>query len=142
MWNGGHSSQAAWLNARLKQAESDYDFSQLNESASVTMDRSGLVAVFTPEHASEHADGANRGTMRAPNMRKRESLTRFQVPASPAAPTTTHGGYPTPGAVPIPTTVKPLTMLQSALGVDIAEGYKISPDVIDKKDLEYLNFFL
>ena len=142
MWNGGHSSQAAWLNARLKQAESDYDFSQLNESASVTMDRSGLVAVFTPEHASEHADGANRGTMRAPNMRKRESLTRFQVPASPAAPTTTHGGYPTPGAVPIPTTAKPLTMLQSALGVDIAEGYKISPDVIDKKDLEYLNFFL
>ena len=103
-----------WLNLRLKEAESDFDFCQLSESGSVTLDRSGLVAVFTPEHARDHATGANKGTMRNPNMRMREDLTRFQTaPASPSS-TTTHGGYPTPGAPTVPTTVKPPTKLDFA----------------------------
>ena len=131
-----------WLNLRLKEAESDFDFCQLSESGSVTLDRSGLVAVFTPEHARDHATGANKGTMRNPNMRMREDLTRFQTaPASPSS-TTTHGGYPTPGAPTVPTTtVKPPTMLQNALG-ELADGYKLSAESIEKADLNYLNFFL
>ena len=32
-------------------------------------------------------------------------------------------------------------MLQNALG-ELADGYRISPDTIDKKDLEFLNSFL
>ena len=142
MWNGGQSLQMGWLNLRLKEAESDFDFCQLSESGSVTLDRSGLVAVFTPEHARDHATGANKGTMRNPNMRMREDLTRFQTaPASPSS-TTTHGGYPTPGAPTVPTTtVKPPTMLQNALG-ELADGYKLSAESIEKADLNYLNFFL
>ena len=142
MWNGGQASQAGWLNSRLKASESNYDFSQLVESGTVLTDKGGLVAVFTPEHAHDHATGANRGTMRKPNMRLRESLTRFQTAPLSPAPLNTHGGYPTPSSVnaPIPAT-RPPTMLQAALG-ELADGYRIAPDTIDKKDLDFLNSFL
>ena len=38
MWNGGHASQAGWLNSRLKANESNFDFSQLVESGTVLTD--------------------------------------------------------------------------------------------------------
>ena len=142
MWNGGQASQAGWLNSRLKANESNFDFSQLVESGTVLTDKGGLVAVFTPEHAHDHATGANRGTMRKPNMRLRESLTRFQTAPLSPAPLNTHGGYPTPSSInaPIPAT-RPPTMLQAALG-ELADGYRIAPDTIDKKDLDFLNSFI
>ena len=43
MWNGGQSLQMGWLNLRLKEAESDFDFCQLSESGSVTLDLTVLV---------------------------------------------------------------------------------------------------
>ena len=38
MWNGGHASQAGWLNSRLKANESNFDFSQLVDSGTVLTD--------------------------------------------------------------------------------------------------------
>ena len=142
MWNGGQASQAAWLNACLKRHENDYDYSQLNESGTVLTDKGGKVAVFTPEHGHDHASGANRGTTRAPNMRMRESLARFHTLPGTPSPPMTHGGYPTPSSVPPDTSgVKPPTMLQNALG-ELAESYRVAPEAIEKKDLEYLNEFI
>ena len=142
MWNGGQASQAAWLNACLKRHENDYDYGQLNESGTVLTDKGGKVAVFTPEHGHDHASGANRGTTRAPNMRMRESLARFHTLPGTPSPPMTHGGYPTPSSVPPDTSgVKPPTMLQNALG-ELAESYRVAPEAIEKKDLEYLNEFI
>ena len=149
-WNGSQATQASWFNEKLKSAEKDFQFFQLSASATVTTER-GLITVFSPEHALEHAKGECQGTMRAPNRRKREdllarSLAKSATYASVASPAPiAHGGHPTPPSVSVPTTTsttsKPTTMLQDILG-ELADGYKISNETIEKVDLAYLNFFL
>ena len=52
LWDGGATRQASWLNKKLKDAEADYDFTQLCTSGTVTLTKSGSIAVFSPEHAS------------------------------------------------------------------------------------------
>ena len=151
-WNGSQASQASWFNEKLKSAEKDFQFFQLSVSATVTTER-GLITVFSPEHALEHAKGECQGTMRAPNRRKREDLLARSLAKSaasatspmPPSPSGAHGGHPTPPSVSVPTTTsttsKPTTMLQDILG-ELADGYKISNETIEKVDLAYLNFFL
>ena len=74
-WNGGQATRAAWFNLRIKAAQKDFGFVQLNESATVAgSDLKGFVAVFSPAHGLEHAHGQNKGSFRSPNMRMREDL--------------------------------------------------------------------
>ena len=131
-WRGGQAEQAAWLFAKLKQAEDDYGFCQLNRTGAAPITSKALVAVFSPAHAREREALENVGTFRAPNMRMREDLTIYQVNSA----ATTHGGYPTPSS-----SAKTPSMLERALG-EAAENYKIAPETIEKEDLRYLNFFL
>ena len=149
LWDGGTTRQASWLNKKLKDAEADFDYSQLSASGTVTLNKSGLIAVFSPEHALEHAEGQNQGTMRAPNTRTREhllarSLARQPVQAQPPL-VGSSGGHPAPTPSPtvqtLATTPKAATMLEEVLG-ELGKRYVVSPESIEKLDLEYLNFFL
>ena len=66
-WDGGQATQAAWFNKKLKEAEDDFGFVQLNRSATVAgASLRELVAVFSPSHGLEHASGENQGTFRNP----------------------------------------------------------------------------
>ena len=58
-WDGCQARQASWFNEKLKRAEADYEFNQLCVSATVTLEKSGAIAVHSPEHALEHAEGRN-----------------------------------------------------------------------------------
>ena len=73
-WDGSQTRQASWLNQKRKEAEADFDFKQLCVSNTVTLSKSATIAVLSPKHALEHADGQNKGTMRAPSMRARKEL--------------------------------------------------------------------
>ena len=134
-WRGGQAEQAAWLFGKLKAAEDDYGFCQLNRTGAAPITSKALVAVFSPAHAKEREAQENVGTFRAPNMRMREDLSAYHLDG---AARTAHGGYPTP--TPTPTSKTP-SMLERALG-EAAENYKIAPETIEKEDLRYLNFFL
>ena len=92
-WDGGSAHQATWFNQKLKSAECDFEFHQLCTSTTVTLKKNGTIAVFSPEHAVEHAQGANKGTMRAPNNRKREDLLARSL-AKAASSTTTSSPIP------------------------------------------------
>ena len=93
-WKGGKAEQAAWLTGRLKAAEDDYGFYQLNTTGAAPITSKALVAVFSPAHAQEREARANRGTFRSPNMRSREDLTSYHA-SNPTHPPSVHGGYPT-----------------------------------------------
>ena len=95
-WDGGSAHQATWFNQKLKSAECDFEFHQLCTSTTVTLKKNGTIAVFSPEHAVEHAQGANKGTMRAPNNRKREDLLARSL-AKAASSTTTSSPSPSSG---------------------------------------------
>ena len=69
----------------MKLIQSIYDFKQLMTTATVTM-KDGSKAVFSAEHALEHAKCENVGTMREPNSRRRESIAT-RLPSSASAPT-------------------------------------------------------
>ena len=101
-----------------------------------------------------HAQGLNKGTMRAPNNRKREDLlarslakAASSMTSSSPIPSTGHGGFPTP--TPAPATYaaaassspKPKTMLEDKLG-ELASNYKLSSETIEEAQLRFLNFFL
>ena len=140
LWDGGTTRQASWLNKKLKDAEADFDYSQLCASGTVTLNKSGLIAVFSPEHALEHAEGQNQGTMRAPNTRTREhllarSLARQPVQAQPPL-VGSSGGHPAPTPSPtvqtLATTPKAATMLEEVLG-ELGKRYIVSPESIEKK---------
>ena len=152
-WDGSQARQASWFNEKLKRAEADFEFHQLCVSGTVTLEKSGAIAVHSPEHALEHAEGRCKGTMRAPNRRVRESLlTRSlanmasTVTSSPA-PSGAHGGFPTPTPTTAPATsatsitTKPSTMLENALG-ELAGNYKLASEMIEKAQLRFLNYFL
>ena len=64
-WNGSQATQASWFNEKLKSAEKDFQFFQLSASATVTTER-GLITVFSPEHALEHAKGGARAQCARP----------------------------------------------------------------------------
>ena len=145
-WDGSQARQASWFNEKLKRAEADFEFHQLCVSGTVTLEKSGAIAVHSPEHALEHAEGRCKGTMRAPNRRVRESLlTRSlanmasTVTSSPA-PSGAHGGFPTPTPTTAPATsatsitTKPSTMLENALG-ELAGNYKLASEMIEKAQL-------
>ena len=104
LWDGGATRQASWLNKKLKDAEADYDFTQLCTSGTVTLTKSGSIAVFSPEHALEHANETNQGTMRAPNTRTRELLLAWPLARQPiqAPPPLvgSSGGHPAPTPSP------------------------------------------
>ena len=149
LWDGGATRQASWLNKKLKDGEADYDFTQLCTSGTVTLARSGLIAVFSPEHALEHANEENQGTMRAPNTRTRElllarSLARQPIQAPPPL-VGSSGGHPAPTPSPTvqtqATTPKAVTMLEEVLG-ELGRRYVVSPESIEKLELDFLNFFL
>ena len=61
-WKGGQAEQAAWLYGRLKAAEDDYGFYQLNTTGAAPISSKALVAVFSPAHALEREARQNRGT--------------------------------------------------------------------------------
>ena len=136
-WKGGQAEQAAWLYGRLKAAEDDYGFYQLNTTGAAPISSKALVAVFSPAHAQEREARQNRGTFRAPNMRAREDLSAYHATNVTSTPTI-HGGYPTQT---VPTGKNMPTMLERALG-EAADGYKIAPETIEEEDLRYLNHFL
>ena len=148
MWDGSQARQATWFNEKLKRAEADFEFHQLCQSTTVTMSKSGAIAVFSPEHALEHAQGTNKGTMRAPSNRKREDLlARSLAKATAATASPTPAGAQTPTPVPVPTTTtyaaaaatyaaatsgaKPTTMLEDMLG-ELASNYKLSSETLDR----------
>jgi len=153
MWDGSQARQATWFNEKLKRAEADFEFHQLCQSTTVTMSKSGAIAVFSPEHALEHAQGTNKGTMRAPSNRKREDLlarSLAKATAATASPTPAGAPSPTPTSVPVPTAtsyaaatsgIKPTTMLEDMLG-ELASNYRLSSETIEKSQLAFLNYFL
>lgn len=139
IWSGGQAERAPWFNLKIHEVENDYTLSQLCETGTVPIASRGVVAVFSPSHAAEHAAGAARGTTRRPNTRAREDLTKFRTATGPMSPG--HGGYPTPtqGTAPS-TTTKPVSMLQAQIG-ELADGYKIAPETIEQVDFELCKHF-
>ena len=146
-WMGQTANQALFFVTLLKLLQSIYEFKQLITTATVTM-KDGKKAVFSAEHALEHAKGENVGTMREPNPRKRESIAA-RLPSSAPAPTPAaaapHGGHPTPTP---PTTglstssSKTPTTLEALLGDELANDYKISSETIERKDNDVLGFIM
>ena len=63
-WDGSQTRQASWFNLKLKVAEANYDFRTLYETSTVVLAKSGLIAVYSVDHAYEHAQGGNKGTIR------------------------------------------------------------------------------
>ena len=118
----------------------------------VVMPKSGNIAVFSTEHAVEHAHGTNKGTARAPNMRTRVDLLTSPVqqagtptPVPPLIGGSAGHPAPTPSAVPPSTSApasKPTTEIEDALGVEGAKRYRIAPEMIEEAQLDLLNFFL
>ena len=146
VWNGSQADQAQWLNAKLREAKSDYIFNALVATGAIPITTRGYTAVFGPQHALEHVSGQNIGTFKTPNMRGREDLNAYRT-STPSAPTPpgAHGGYPSP-TVPTAgsaasTATKTTSILQDALG-ELADQYKIAPDAILEADLRYLNHFV
>jgi len=84
IWSGGQAERAPWFNLKIHEVENDYTLSQLCETGTVLIASRGVVAVFSPSHAAEHAAGAARGTTRRPNTRAREDLTKFRKEADDA----------------------------------------------------------
>lgn len=130
----------------MKLVFSIYDFKQLMTTATVTM-KDGTKAVFSPEHALEHAKGENIGSARKPNTRRREDIaTRLltnSAPGTTPSPAAPHGGHPTPTVPTVQTSAssKPPTLLESQLG-ELAHGYKIAPEIIEMKDDDILTFII
>ena len=145
-WLGATSNQAIFFMTLMKLVFSIYDFKQLMTTATVTM-KDGTKAVFSPEHALEHAKGENMGSARKPNTRRREDIaTRLltnSAPGTTPSPAAPHGGHPTPTVPTVQTSAssKPPTLLESQLG-ELAHGYKIAPEIIEMKDDDILTFII
>ena len=145
-WLGATSNQAIFFMTLMKLVFSIYDFKQLMTTATVTM-KDGTKAVFSPEHALEHAKGENMGSARKPNTRRREDIaTRLltnSAPGTTPSPAAQHGGHPTPTVPTVQTSAssKPPTLLESQLG-ELAHGYKIAPEIIEMKDDDILTFII
>ena len=146
-------AQPAWFHKRLEAIESIFKLKLLCISAAVSIPSKGQVAVFSAEHAKEHLEGKSQGTIRAPNMRTRETMsTPATAPQTTAAASPAHGGYP---GTPIPPTAAPTTtyastvastgrvstLLERELGAH-ASGYLLAPLTIEEADEELLDHFL
>ena len=147
-WRGQTNNQALFFVTLTKLLLSNYDFNQLITTATVTM-KDGIKAVFSAEHALEHAKRENVGTAREPNTRRRVSVaTRLPTAGAPAttpAPAAgTHGGHPTPtpSTTGTSTTSSRQSQLEAMLGAELANEYKIAPEIIEMKDGEILNFIM
>ena len=150
-WAGGQVERSPWFHKRLNELESIFKLKLLCISAAVSIPSKGQVAVFSAEHAKEHLEGKNQGTIQSPNMRSRETMSapttasQTTTAASPA-----HGGYP---GTPIPPTAAPTTtyastvttgrvtsLLEQELGAH-ASGYLLAPLTIEEADEELLLHF-
>ena len=74
IWDGGHTKQATWFNAMLKLGARTYDFRQLCETGTVVISRTGKIAVFSAEHAEEHARGLKKHGHEQRADRQREEV--------------------------------------------------------------------
>ena len=81
IWDGGHTKQPTWFNAMLKLGARIYVYRQLCETGTVVISKDGKIAVYSAEHAEEHARGLKKGSMRSPNLRTREELSLTSLPA-------------------------------------------------------------
>ena len=85
-WLGATSNQAIFFMTLMKLVLSIYDFKQLMTTATVTM-KDGTKAVFSPEHALEHAKGENRGAPRgSPTFADARTSRRDCSPTARRAP--------------------------------------------------------
>ena len=154
-WAGGQVERGPWFHKRLNEIDSIFRFKLLCTAAAVSIPTKGQVAVYSAEHAKEHLARKKQGTIKAPNMRTREtSDTSTPSPAS-TTPTPAHGGYPgaptpiPPTAAPAATyaatvtssTGRPISRLEQELGAD-ASGYILAPLAIEEADEELLDHFL
>ena len=106
-WAGGQVERSPWFHKRLNELDSIFKLKLLCISAAVSIPSKGQVAVFSAEHAKEHLEGKNQGTIRSPNMRTRETMSApATAPQTTAAASPAHGGYP---GTPIPPTAAPTT---------------------------------
>lgn len=137
LWAGDQVSRAPWFNARLKEAADVFEYKTLVKHGTVSTPR-GETACFSPEHAMEHLTKANVGDWRKPNLTMRQPYTTSGLAATtPSMTATTHRGYPgTPSSSAPPTR----SSLLSILG-DHASEYKLAPDLIEERDLQFFNFF-
>ena len=65
-WAGGQVERGPWFHKRLNEIESIFKLKLLCISAAVSIPSKGQVAVFSAEHAKEHLEGKNQGTIRTP----------------------------------------------------------------------------
>ena len=139
-WGGDQVSRGAWFNAKLKGAADVFEYKTLCFYGTVSTSR-GKTAVFSTEHALNHLQKVGIGTWREPNEAKRKPFDPAScgaTPSSVSASPSVHGGYP--GTTPTVQTPKPPSSL-AALG-EYAEQYQIAADIIEEKDLAFLNYFL
>ena len=154
-WAGGQVERSPWFHKRLNEIDSIFRLKLLCTAAAVSIPTKGQVAVFSAEHAKEHLARKKQGTIKAPNMRTRETIDTSTPTPAGTAPTPAHGGYPgsptpTPSAAApaatYATTVttgsgRPISRLEQELGVD-AGGYILAPLAIEEADEELLDHFL
>ena len=139
-WAGGQVERSPWFHKRLNEIDSIFRLKLLCTAAAVSIPTKGQVAVFSAEHAKEHLARKKQGTIKAPNMRTRETIDTSTPTPAGTAPTPAHGGYPgsptpTPSAAApaatYATTVttgsgRPISRLEQELGAD-AGGYILAP---------------
>ena len=146
-WAGGQVERGPWFHKRLNEIDSIFRFKLLCTAAAVSIPSKGQVAVYSAEHAIAKEDLARKkqGTIRAPNMRTRETIDTGTPTPAATAPTPAHGGYPgtptptPPAAAPAATyaaTVtsssgRPISRLEQELGAD-ANGYILAPLAIEE----------
>ena len=101
-WAGGQVERSPWFHKRLNELEPIFKLKLLCISAAVSIPSKGQVAVYSAEHAIAKEDLARKkqGTIRAPNMRTRETIDTGTPTPAATAPTPAHGGYP---GTPTPT---------------------------------------
>ena len=150
VWHGGQVERGPWFEERLEALRTIFEWKHICENAAVSISSRGTVAVFSANHAKEHLAGSNKGSIREPNMRMRETIDAT-VPTQqqpPLALSPAHRGYPgapiptvpTPAAAPaqtyattVSTSGRPITQLEQELGAH-ASGYIIASLPIEEVD--------
>ena len=70
-WNGDQLHRASWFNTMIKEAQDVFKYKSLILSGTAPISNRGQVAVYSTDHAIEHARRLNLGTWNKPSARRR-----------------------------------------------------------------------
>ena len=141
-WNGDQLHRASWFNTMIKEAQDVFKYKSLILSGTAPISNRGQVAVYSTDHAIEHARRLNLGTWNKPSARRRtNSVNPASARVMPSTPAKTPAEGPLPAETAAPSRPTVSAALTTAIG-DLADTYRVAPDHLEEAQLDLLNFFL